>query len=122
MINDWNQLDFVLETCPIHGYRITQIPVRTNYDINRNFCFKSEQPLIFPVDRNIIHNLSNETFINPNREAFYHLKTYNNNNLHNVENENNYLSKSYNNYNIKGFNLIMILVIIIVFIYQALLG
>ena len=101
MLNEWNQIDFVLEKCPIHGYRITQIPVRTNYDINRDIYSTSEQPLIFPIDSNIIHNIPNEPFIEPNREKYYSLNNYNNYN--DVQEEQNYQNRSYNNYNISGF-------------------
>ena len=100
MRNEWNQLDFILETCPIHGYKIAQIPVRTNYVINRSLYSKIEQPLIFPIDRNIIHNTSNQTFINPKREKYYYSNNYNSYN--NVQEEANQ-TRSYNSYNITGF-------------------
>ena len=88
MRKEWDQIDFVLEDCPIHGCRITQIPPRTSYGINRNIYSKFEQPMIFPYQRNLIHSVSNGEFIEPNRDNYYYMKNCNNNIISQEENNN----------------------------------
>lgn len=102
MKNEWNQIDFILEDCPIHGYRITQIPVRTIYGINKNknYYTNIDQPTLFPYERNIIHSISNDAFINSNREKYYSLNDYDN---HISEEERNIRRMNYSGNNIPGF-------------------
>ena len=73
---EWNQTDFILEDCPIHGYKITQIPVRKNYEFKRNVYSNIEEPTIFPYERNIIHSISNNSFRNVNRQNYSNLDDY----------------------------------------------
>ena len=100
MKHEWNQTDFIIEDCPIHGYKITQIPEKSNYEFKRNVYSNIEEPTIFPDERNIIHSISNNSFRNVNRKNYSNLDNYYN---QNSKQENNNRDKFYNtNYDIGG--------------------
>ena len=98
MQQEWHQTDYILEDCPIHGYRITQIPVRNNYQIKRNIYSEIGGPKIFPYERNIIHSISNNSYGNTNRNN-YDLNEYSN---RIIQEDNNHVHYN-NNYDIGGF-------------------
>ena len=98
MEHEWHQTDYLLEDCPIHGYRITEIPTRPNYGIKRNVYPNISQPKIFPQERNIIHSISNYSFRNLNYDYPYNINNYSNQISQNeIENQ----SKYTNNYRLK---------------------
>ena len=99
MKHEWNQTDFILEDCPIHGYKITKTPIRKNYGFKRNTYSNIEEPTIFPFERNIIHNISN-SYRNINRQNFSNLNDYYNRNS--KEENNNRDNNYHNNYDIRG--------------------
>ncbi len=95
MQHEWNQTDFILEDCPIHGYRLTPIPARSNYGIKRMVYSNINQPKVFPYERNVIHSLSNDYFINQNRGYHYNENVYYNQiSQEDLNNQNRY-SKNY---------------------------
>ena len=99
MKHEWNQKDFILEDCPIHGYKISQIPVRKNYELKRNVYSNIEEPTIFPYERNIIHSISNNSFRNVNRQNYSNLDDYYNQ----ISKQENNRGQYYNtNYDIGG--------------------
>ena len=92
---EWNQTDFILEDCPIHGYKIAQIPVRKNYEFKRNVYSNIEEPTIFPYERNIIHSISNNSFRNVNRKNYSNLDNYYNQNSKQENNRGQYYNTNY---------------------------
>ena len=78
MKHEWHQTDYLLEDCPIHGFKITEIPMRTNYGIKRNIYSNIGQPKIFPYERNIIHSTSNYSLRNQNNDYLYNINDYSN--------------------------------------------
>ena len=76
MQHEWHQTDYLLEDCPIHGFKITKIPTRTNYGIKRNAYSNIRRPKIFPYERNIIHNISNYCLRNQNSDYPYDINDY----------------------------------------------
>ena len=99
MRHEWHQTDYLLEDCPIHGYKITEIPMRTNYGIKRNIYSNINQPKIFPYERNIIHNTSNYSFRNQNSHYPYNINDYSNQiSQKEINNQNQYI----NNYRLNA--------------------
>ena len=98
MKHDWHQTDYILEDCPIHGYRITEISTRPNYGIKRNVYPNIIQPKIFPQIRNIVHSISNYSLRNQNYDYPYNINDYSNQiSLNEIENQSKYI----NDYRIK---------------------
>ena len=67
MRKELQQAHFMLEDCPIHGYRVTKIPIKMNYEINQNFYPNNEGPEIFPSEKIIARS----SFRNSNRGNLY---------------------------------------------------
>ena len=83
MNQEWHQTDYILEDCPIHGYKISKIPVRKSR-IKRNIYSEINRPKLFPYERKIIHSISNNSYGNLN------LNEYNNRIIPEDNNQINY--------------------------------
>ena len=70
MRKEWQQSDYILEDCPIHGYKVTKIPINVNYKINlinQKYYSNNDGPKIFPPGKIITHSISNNSFRNSSR-------------------------------------------------------
>ena len=98
MKQEWLQTDFLLEPCPINGYKITQIPSRIKNRINTNtniYSSKNEEPKLFSYEKSFNNNgfyLSSSGRLKPTVT----IKNAKNNNINDfcIQNGYNYMNES----------------------------
>ena len=103
MNQEWQQKDFILESCPINGYRISLIPSKFKNIINSrsNIYSKIEEPKLFPNEKTLNNNgfyLSSFGKLKP-KVTIKNASNISNNNFK-IYNRGNYINRNIlNNYN-----------------------
>ena len=102
MNQEWQQTNFILESCPINGYRISLIPSKIKNIINSrsNIYSKTEEPKLFPNEKTLNNNgfyLSNFGKLKP-KVTIKNASNINNNNFK-INNRDNYINRNILNNN-----------------------